>query len=414
MKIQRIIPILYISLLMGIAPCHAQRVTMQSLDDPSVITLCPNAYRQLKRDLQANPAMHMRGLFQLKIDADKAMATPVRAITEKTLKGPSSDPHDYVSLSPYRWPNPDSADGMPWIRKDGEINPMRDQYDLPALETMSKTVFTLATGYYFLNEDNFAKRATQLIDMWFINPKTSMNPRVAHGQFIPGKTDGQCYGILETARLFFVINAAGLLEGSPNWTEAKSNALKAWFANYLHWLQTSDLGKKELAQPNNHSNWVIAQMMVFAIYTGDRDTALQMCELAKHNIDTQIQADGSQPHELSRTRSLDYSEFSLRALLTVAWLGQRVGSDLATYTNTKGGNLRKAVDLIAPHLPDPNHWPHKQIAKPKYHHFDNTLGMAQSLYPERNYQQTINRLPKEGGASATYYQPPFAYHCSEK
>ena len=112
MKIQRIIPILYISLLMGIAPCHAQRVTMQSLDDPSVITLCPNAYRQLKRDLQANPAMHMRGLFQLKIDADKAMATPVRAITEKTLKGQSSDPHDYVSLSPYRWPNPDSADGM--------------------------------------------------------------------------------------------------------------------------------------------------------------------------------------------------------------------------------------------------------------------------------------------------------------
>ncbi|HAI13859.1 MAG TPA: alginate lyase [Phycisphaerales bacterium] len=414
MKSNCLILTLCISMLTPVVRCHAQDLPGQTVLLPEVVTVSPNAYHQLKLDMLANPARHTQGLVKLNADAQKAMRTPIRAATEKTVKGPSSDPHDYVSLSPYRWPNPNSADGMPWIRKDGKVNPMRDQYDLPAMQSMATTTFTLATGYYFLNEEQYAQRATQLIDMWFINPKTRMNPRILHGQYIPGKTDGQCYGILETARLFFVINAAGLLKGSPYWTTAKSDALKQWFTDYLSWLKTSDLGKKELAQPNNHSNWIIAQMMVFAMYVGDNQTAAQMCELAKHNIDTQIQADGSQPHELARTRSLDYSEFSLRALLTVAWLGQQVGSDLASYTSPQGGSLRKAIDLIAPHLPDPAQWPHKQIVKPKYHHFHKTLGMAQSLFPNTDYQQWIKQIPADSDPAQMYYHPPTAYQCTEQ
>lgn len=414
MKITHIIPTLGLCVLTSFVTCKAQSNTMPSPVRPGVVTMCPDAFVRLKRDTQINPNKYQSTSHLLKEQADKAMTTSIRAITDKTVKGPSSDPHDYVSLSPYRWPNPDTADGMPWIRKDGKVNPMRDQYDLPAMESMSHTVLTLATGYYFLDNEAYTKRAVQLIDMWFVDPVTRMNPRVAHGQFIPGKTDGQCFGILETARLFFVINAAGLLEGSSHWTPAKRDALKQWFTDYLHWLQTSDLGKAELAQPNNHSNWIICQMMVFAIFTGDENTAMKMVDLAKRNIDTQINADGSQPHELSRTRSLDYSEFSLRALLTVAWLAKPLGSDLASYTNAKGGSLQKAIDMIAPHLPDPTHWPHKQIATPKYRHFNNTLGMAQSLYPDHDYQQYIDRLPAEDDPTAIYFEPPFAYHCSEK
>ncbi|MAX23808.1 MAG: hypothetical protein CMJ19_04815 [Phycisphaeraceae bacterium] len=380
---------------------------------PAVITLCPHSYMTLKKQIKTDPARYLQGLIELEAHANKALFEPVRAITEKTVKGPSSDPHDYVSLSPYRWPNPDTADGLPWIRKDGRVNPMRDQYDLPAMDQMTHTVLTLATGYYFLNRPAFARRASDLLAMWFINPETRMNPRVAHGQFIPGKTNGQCFGILETTRLFRVIDAAGLLRGSEFWTSQHDKAMKQWFTDYIHWIQTSELGKEELAQPNNHSNWAIAQIMVFAMYVGDHQTAKAMCKLAKQNIDTQIKADGTQPHELTRTRSLDYSEFSLRGLLLTAWLGKQVGCDLADYTNSQGGNLLKAMQLIAPHLADPTDWPYKQIAKPKYYKFHKTLGLAHSLYPDQGFDQRIKKLPVKVDASDVFYHPTQAYQCPE-
>jgi hypothetical protein len=393
--------------------CQAQTRLLDTINTPAVVTLCPESFVELKKQIVANPTLYAHALTQLKIDADKALIEPVRAITEKTVTGPSRDPHDYVSLSPYRWPNPDTANGLPWIRKDGLINPMRDQYDLPALDLMSHTVLTLATGYYFLDQPQYAKRASDLIAMWFINHDTRMNPRVAHGQFIPGKTDGQCFGILETTRLFRVIDAAGLLQGSAYMTLQHDKAMKQWFTDYTHWLLTSELGKEELAQPNNHSNWAIAQIMVFAMYTGDRDTAMAMCDLAKQNIDSQFNADGSQPHELSRTRSLDYSEFSLRALLMTAWLGKQINCDLAHYTNPQGGRILKAMHFIAPHMVDPTHWPHKQISAPKYFKFHETFSIAHSLYPDAGFDKLIAKLPTETDPTDLFFHPTRAYQCSK-
>lgn len=404
-----------LNMVLANAACQAQTATHKSEPGPAVVTFCPKAFVELKAKIKVQPAAYEQALTLLRKDADKALQTKVRAITEKTVAGPSSDPHDYVSLSPYRWPNPDTPDGLPWIRKDGKVNPMRDQYDLPALESMAMTTSTLATGYYFLNDDACAKRAAALIEMWFINPATRMNPSVKHGQFIPGQSTGQCFGLLETTRLTFVLNAIGLIGDSPYWTSQHDQATKAWFAQYLHWLQTSDLGKEELTRPNNHSNWMIVQMMAFAIYVGDHDSAKQLCDKAKQNIDQQINADGSQPEELSRTRSLDYSEFSLRALLTAAWLSKRLGDDtLAHYTNTQGAGIKQAVDFIAPYLANPTGWPHKQIAKPKSYHFNNTLSLAQSLYPQTDYATLIKQLPPEGNAAQIFYEPPHAYNCSQK
>lgn len=376
---------------------------------PALITLNPQAFVNLKAQVLANPQQFSKQLKQLKSSADSAIKKHVRAVTEKTVKGPSNDPHDYVSLSPYRWPNPDTADGMPWIRKDGKVNPMRDQYDLPALDNMAMTLRTLSTAYYFLDQQKYARKAANILDMWFINPKTRMNPRVIHGQFIPGKTDGQCYGILETTRLIFAINAIALIEQSTCWNHEKNEAIKKWFTQYLHWLQTSKLGQEALSRPNNHSNWAITQIMIFATFVGDDQTAQKMIALAKRNIDSQIKADGSQPHELSRTRSLDYSEFSLRALLTLAWISKRFNSNLEHYTNAQGAGIRKALDFFAPHIIDKKNWPYKQIKTPKYRHFNNTLEMAQSLYPDSNYQSISKQLPAEGNDAQIFFEPTDAF-----
>jgi hypothetical protein len=111
---------------------------------PAIITANPQAFTHLKIAIRSDPKQYENALQKLKLDADKALNTLTRAITPKSVMGPSEDPHDYVSLSPYYWPNPKTPDGMPWIHRDDEINPMRDQYDLPVLENMTCTVLTLS------------------------------------------------------------------------------------------------------------------------------------------------------------------------------------------------------------------------------------------------------------------------------
>lgn len=39
-------------------------------------------------------------------------------IVDKKHPLPGVDVHEYVSVAPYDWPNPDTNDGLPYIRKD--------------------------------------------------------------------------------------------------------------------------------------------------------------------------------------------------------------------------------------------------------------------------------------------------------
>src|SRR5260370_7410555 len=47
---------------------------------------------------------------------------PPTVVRKHTLP-PSGDIHDYLSIAPYWWPNPDTADGLPWVQHDGHTNP---------------------------------------------------------------------------------------------------------------------------------------------------------------------------------------------------------------------------------------------------------------------------------------------------
>src|SRR5204862_2496401 len=55
---------------------------------------------------------------QLIKDADnKALKFGPVSVTEKTMKPPSGDMHDYMSLAPYFWPDSSKPGGLPYIRK---------------------------------------------------------------------------------------------------------------------------------------------------------------------------------------------------------------------------------------------------------------------------------------------------------
>ena len=55
--------------------------------------------------------------------ANKSLLFKPGSVMEKLNTPPSGDKHDYMSLAPYFWPNPDTKDGLPYIRKDGKTNP---------------------------------------------------------------------------------------------------------------------------------------------------------------------------------------------------------------------------------------------------------------------------------------------------
>ena len=87
-------------------------------------------------------------------EANEELSKIVNPVTNKTQVPPSGDKHDYMSIAPYRWPNPETEDGFPWIVKDGEINPMTrgDNTDQVRLSEMFGGLSKLSMACYFSGE----------------------------------------------------------------------------------------------------------------------------------------------------------------------------------------------------------------------------------------------------------------------
>ncbi|MFX9684505.1 alginate lyase family protein, partial [Acinetobacter baumannii] len=79
----------------------------------------------------------------------------------------------------------------------------------------------------------------------------------------------------------------------------------------------------------------------------------------------QIEADGKQPEELSRTLSLWYSTFNLQAWFSLAGIAEQKGVDLWNYQTADNRSLRKAFDYLLPYALNEKPWPHQQISEYK-------------------------------------------------
>ena len=130
-----------------------------------------------------------------------------------------------------------------------------------------------------------------------------------------------------------------------------------------------NFGKEELGAKNNRGTWYVAQVARIAIYVGDRELARELVETVRTvRIPDQFQADGSQPHEVGRTKSLHYSFFNLSALAALARVGEHLEIDLwndhtgknADNKADNNGSMQSGLSYLGPHLLDQDEWPHKQ------------------------------------------------------
>ena len=323
----------------------------QSATPPHTVLLDPTALLTLKQRAGQNEFVLDRPLRALKNTADKALKASLESVTDKTQTPPSGDKHDFLSQAPYYWPDPAKADGKPYVRKDGLVNPEALLIpDSDRLTRMENNVGVLALEYYVTGKDLYAAGAARQLRVWFIEPKTRMNPNMNHAQFVPGEGNGRDKGrgagIIDSHALANIPDWAALLDGSPAWTAQDMNALKTWYRAYLDWLTNSANGIDESDAPNNHGTWYAVQVGAAALFVGDARQAKSVVEAARERIAAQISPDGAQPFEEQRTRALTYGTFNLQGLFALGHVGERVAVDLWCYATPDGRSLRGALDYM--------------------------------------------------------------------
>jgi hypothetical protein len=320
------------------------------------------------------------------------------SVMDKEDVPPSGDRHDYLSFARYWWPNPETNDGLPYIRRDGRTNEgLLAKGDRVTIGKLYDDVETLALASYLLNDDRYSRHAAMLVRTWFLDTATRMNPHLRYGQAVPGRNDGRGSGIIDTRHFIRVLDAVALLRETGAWTDADQSGLVAWMKQYLEWLQHDPMGQDEADSENNHGTWYDAQVAAIAMFVGERELARQIVERAKSKrIASCIEPDGSQPEEINRTRGLHYSVFNMSAMAVLARIGEQVDVDLWNYESPDGRSLRRALDFAMPYLSGEKEWPHEQIEK-----FDvspNDMGLlylAAARYREPKYYQVLDRLQKE-------------------
>lgn len=333
----------------------------------------------------------------VRAEADRAMDAGPFSVMQKKQTPPSGDKHDFMSLAPYWWPNPATANGLPYIRRDGETNPKeRAISDHANLFHLEDAVHALALGYYLTGDERYAGRAALLLRTWFLDPATRMNPNLKYAQAIPGITQGRGIGLIGMRDIPRLLDGITLLSSSASLTHQERDGLRAWFSSYIGWLQASRNGRDEAAAKNNHGSWYDQQLAGIALFLGDRSLARQTAQTAEtKRIALQIRPDGREPLELARTKSFSYSVFNLTALMYLAQEGQRAGVDLWDNQAKDGASIRAALDFLLPYALSSKPWPYQSLNGVQSSSLVEPLLLGAMAWKSNAYLNDAVRLEKE-------------------
>lgn len=307
--------------------------------------------------------------------------TPPSVVT-KTRTPPTGDKHDYFSLSIYFWPDPESPDGLPYVPRDGEINPEVADYDRQSLVLMADLADNLTLAYLVSGDPVYAERAAAVLRAWFVTPSTRMNPNMLYAQHIPGENPPTIWpayppryvpgreergvwvsfgGVIEAHLLINVIDVVEILRMAPFWTDHDDRETRRWFAEFGRWLLTHPHGADEASCRNNHAIWYWAQVAAYSAFAdGELVPVDSLKDRFRDRLQQQIKPDGSQPEELVRADALSYSFFSLNAFVALACRLESEWPDVWTYTAPSGASLETALTWTLRYATGEEPWPWKQ------------------------------------------------------
>lgn len=333
-------------------------------------------------------------LETLRAEADRIITEPTLCVTKQKITAPSEDPHDYISVGIYWWPNPDAPDGLPYVRRDGVRN--HDTQDRNLFRYLPPRIQTLALAAFYLEDPVYAEYAQRQLYDWFLNPETRMNPNGKFAQAVPGISEGRCYGLIDFANAYLMFDGIGILERLGLLEAEFSDAIRAWYRSFTDWMLTHENGLEEDNTRNNHGVWYDAQILAAAVFTGRPQLAKKICTTAyDRRVKTQIMPDGSQPKELARTQGMNYSLYNLRAFSVIAAIAERLGYDRYWQKDPESGVclLKQAVDYLHPYVIAPATFPYQELEpESAAAKMAEMLLQAAARYPDAGYAEKAAAL----------------------
>ena len=359
---------------------------------PNTFVMNGDHLMENKFKINAGDGQCLSALKVLLSMAEPSLIRVPASIVNKSFTPPSGSKNDYTSLSPYFWPNPNTSSGLPYIKKDGQANPEANAIkDNTYLRDICRDVRLLGLAYYFTNDEKYAKKATELLKVFFLNSATRMNPNLKYAQLIRGDNKVYGFGTIDTEHLPKLIDGVQLLVGSSSWTNENHEALKGWFSQYLNWLLTSDGGKDASIALNNIGTYYDLQVVTYALFVGNKTLAKSLLEKQTFKrLDGQLKENGEQIHELARTNAWTYCNKNLDGWFCLASVAESAGVNLWDYTSTTGKSLKKAFQWMVPYGAKTKVWPYQQIGILNMEYFMPMARTGSAIYKDLNLQPVLS------------------------
>ena len=300
-------------------------------------------------------------------EAGWAMMQEPITVTAETSPRSQGGKHDFYSEGDYWWPdslNPDA----PYIQRDGMTNPAIFTAHRLAMIRFSRIVGALASAYKITGEDKYATQAFRHINAWFVDSETKMNPSLLFAQAIKGRATGRGIGIIDTIHLMEVAQGIIVMQQAKSIKQNDVAQIKNWFADYINWLMTHQYGKDEMEAKNNHGTCWAMQVASFAKLTENKEV-LDFCRNRYKSVllPYQMNANGSFPQELRRTKPYGYSIFNLDAMVMLCQILSDKENNLWMYHTIDGRSIKKGITYLYPFIASKKKWP----LKPDVMYWDN-------------------------------------------
>jgi len=298
-----------------------------------------------------------------KNQSEDLLNLPLPSITQNTSEvKQQTGANNYTSFAPYYHPDPNSPTGFPYIRIDGTRNlDSRKSSDNRYLGLMISLLQFLSLMYYFTKNEDYAIKAIEVLQIFFINEETKMNPSMTYSGLVIGDNidDLRIRGaVIDSNILSILPDFIELLKPSLYWTTELDSGMISWFDSLSDWFKTNPRGVLQASYSHNIKTSYMKQLCSYLCACGKQDEAKTYLE---NNLtallSTQIDSDGKQILEMNRVQNRHYSNFNLTLLVNLATIANSLGINVWNYEDSEGkGSIKKAMKYLAYYYLHPSEW----------------------------------------------------------
>lgn len=279
-------------------------------------------------------------------------------VTEKE-KTFAPNNHYYCSIGPYWWP--DTLNGKKYINRDGHFNPEIKQFDYYKLIDLSNRCENLSKAFYITHNPKYYNALLVQLKSWFVNKKTYMKPTFMYSQVIPGQNDnkGRSTGMIDAYLFNNILESIRLVNSIKRIDRKTMKSIQKWIRDFAD--DSFERYDRLFSKSNTNISLAYDVTMVnMYLFASEEMKAKQIADqFAERRIEAQINADGSQPSELKRTRAFFYSMYNLGHIIDFCYIARYW---YPNYYNDHKVKIDMAFEFLGKYVDTPETFPYQQIS----------------------------------------------------